>query len=219
MPTPTQTLDEEPAAKRRRLPPAAREEEIVTAAVALFSEVGFDGSTRDVARRAGITQPLLYRYFPDKDSLIEAVYARVYLDRWNPEWDDALENRALSVKDRFQAFYEAYTETVFDPVWLRISGFAALRDARIHSWYNHVVEEMILKRLVRERRAELGQGDSFPVTRAELEAPWVLHGGLLQYGMRRYILGLAVDEDTAGVISKALDMYLCTTAPAALQGG
>ena len=136
---------EKPAAPRRRLSRDARKNEIVLAAVELFSESGFDGSTRDIAQRAGITQPLLYRYFPNKESLIEAVYEKVYLDRWDPEWDEMLLNRSRSVKVRFQEFYEAYTQTIFDPVWLRISSFAALRNAEIHEWYNHVVQEMMGK--------------------------------------------------------------------------
>ncbi|MBT0957237.1 TetR/AcrR family transcriptional regulator [Alphaproteobacteria bacterium KMM 3653] len=198
-------------APRRRLSPDERKDQITCAAVELFSETGFDGSTRDVAQRAGITQPLLYRYFPNKDSLIEAVYAKVFLDTWNPEWEGDLSDRTRSVKDRFQTFYEAYAETLFDPVRLRISSFAALRDARFHDWYNHVIQEMILKPLVRERRLELGGADSFLVTPQELEAPWLMHGALLDYGSRRFILGTDVSADTAATISQALDMYLLLT--------
>lgn len=212
MPRIKQPSERNPAEQnRKRMPPAARKEHIISAAVEVFAEVGFDGSTREIANRAEITQPLLYRYFPDKESLIEAVYARVFLERWNPRWDDLLEDRSIPVRERFQTFYEEYTETIFDPVWLRISSFAALRDAGIQDWYNQVVEEMILKRLVRERRFELHQDDSFIVSREELEAPWILHGGLLQYGVRRHILKFTVVEDTSWVISCALDMYLNTT--------
>jgi AcrR family transcriptional regulator len=193
------------------MPPDARKDEIIAAATELFAEAGFDGSTRDVARRAGITQPLLYRYFPNKDSLIEAVYSKVYLDLWDPEWDAILVDRTRSVKSRFQQFYEAYADTAFDPVWLRISGFSALRDARLHEWYNHVIQEMILKPLVRERRFELRGDDGFAVTPAELDAPWLMHGGLLEYGMRRYILKAEMASDTPEMISQALDMYLLFT--------
>ena len=199
---------ETPTAPRRRLSPDARRSEIVTAAVDFFAEAGFDGSTRDVAQRAGITQPLLYRYFPNKECLIEAVYEKVYLDRWDPAWDEILLDRSKPVKARFQTFYEEYTQTVFDPVWLRISSFAALRNAELHDWYSHVVQEMILKPLVRERRIELGLSDEFLVSKEELEAPWLMHGGLLDYGMRRYILKVDVSQDTPTVISQALDMYL-----------
>lgn len=197
--------------KSKRMSPSDRKEHIISAAVELFAEVGFDGSTRDIAERAEITQPLLYRYFPNKETLIEAVYARVFLERWNPRWDVLLEDRCISVRERFQNFYEEYTQTIFDPVWLRISNFAALREAGIHDWYNQVVEEMILKRLVRERRFELTQDDSFYVSREELEKPWILHGGLLHYGVRRHVLKFEVNKNTSLVIAGALDMYLNST--------
>lgn len=190
----------------------ARQDQIISAAVALFAEVGLDGSTREVANRAGITQPLLYRYFPNKDSLIEAVYARVYLDRWNPEWDAALEDRTRPVRARFYQFYMDYTDTIFDPVWLRLSTFAALRDARLHRWYSHVIEELILKRLVRERSIEEGGAARFGFEREELEPVWLMHDAIVQYGMRRHILGFDVVEDKGKVISMALDQYLCAQA-------
>ncbi len=69
---------------RKRLPREERERLIVREAVAFFAEVGFDGQTRELARRIGITQPLLYRYFPSKDALIDRVYQEAYLNRWNP---------------------------------------------------------------------------------------------------------------------------------------
>ena len=72
MPTHKRTQSSDaPAPPRRRMSPEDRKEAIVSAAVELFAENGFDGSTRDLARGAGITQPLLYRYFPSKESLIE----------------------------------------------------------------------------------------------------------------------------------------------------
>ena len=219
---PTKKQSNTPAAaapNRRRLSPEARRDEIVPAAVALFAETGFDGSTRDVARSAGITQPLLYRYFPSKESLIEAVYARVFLESWDPAWDDILQDRSLPVRDRFQYFYEAYTDTVFERVWLRLWYFALLRDAEVYGWYREVVQEQILKPLVRERRIELGIDQAFHVTPAELEMPWLLHGGLLNYGLRRQATG---EDDKAGrvhAIRQALEMYmLCSSAHAAPPG-
>ena len=54
-------------AKRRRLSPTVREQQIVDEAIQFFAEVGFGGRTRELAKRIGITQPLLYRYFPTKE--------------------------------------------------------------------------------------------------------------------------------------------------------
>ncbi len=38
-----------------------------------FADEGFNGDTRELARRLGVAQPLLYRDFPSKDDLIKEV--------------------------------------------------------------------------------------------------------------------------------------------------
>jgi AcrR family transcriptional regulator len=63
--------------QRRRLTPDDRRRQIVDGAIDYFAEVGFDGGTRNLAARLGVTQPLLYRYFPAKEDLMRAVYKRL----------------------------------------------------------------------------------------------------------------------------------------------
>lgn len=198
-----------PAPKRRRKSSEERARDIIVAAADHFSEVGFVGGTRDIAKRVGVTQPLLYRYFPDKDTLIEAVYKSVYLDSWNPEWDQGLQDRSMPVRARFERFYADYIAANFTPRWLRISYFAGLRDSQFNQWYTHLVEELILKQLVREHRIELGFADDAYVATDELEAAWQMHGGLLHFGWRRHVLELPTSENVPMVISDALDMYFC----------
>lgn len=68
----------------RRLSGVEREKHIAQEAVRYFAEVGFVGDTRELAQRLGVTQSLLYKYFPSKEALINRVYEEVYLGRWNP---------------------------------------------------------------------------------------------------------------------------------------
>jgi AcrR family transcriptional regulator len=206
-------LSDKTESPRQRLSPSARRDMIVEAAVELFSETGFEGSTRDIARVAGVTQPLLYRYFPNKESLIEAVYARVFLTSWNAEWDKILTDRSRSVQSRFQQFYESYTEVIFQPVWLRLWHFATLRDVEVYNWYKEVVQEQILKPLVRERRIELQRSQKFHVSASELDAPWLLHGGLLNYGLRRQVEDTEENADARSqMIRQTLEMFLLISA-------
>ena len=186
-----------------------RAREIVSAAAEHFSEVGFAGSTREIAKRAGVTQPLLYRYFPTKNDLIEAVYSTVYLESWNQDWDDALKDRSIPTRQRFEAFYREYVQTAFTPIPLRLSYYAGLRDADINQWYNQLIVELILKQLVREHRVELGLPDEAYVSAAQLEPAWQIHGGLMHYGWRKHVLNLRVAPDVDQVISDNLDMYFC----------
>src|SRR3982750_1108707 len=56
-----------------------RREEILDAALAVFAEHGLDGSsTEDVARRAGISQPYVFRLFGTKKDLFTAVINRCF---------------------------------------------------------------------------------------------------------------------------------------------
>ena len=60
-----------------RLSRSDRRSQILEAAIKFFSEEGFDGSTHNFAKKIGITQPLIYRYFESKDELIREVYNAV----------------------------------------------------------------------------------------------------------------------------------------------
>src|SRR6516165_1018863 len=57
----------------------ARREEILDAALQEFAERGFHGaSTELIARRAGISQPYVFRLFGTKKELFRAVVARCF---------------------------------------------------------------------------------------------------------------------------------------------
>src|SRR5688572_31048472 len=55
----------------------ARKEELVGAAVEAVRLAGPDFSVDDVARSAGVSKTVIYRYFSDKDELINAVLERI----------------------------------------------------------------------------------------------------------------------------------------------
>src|ERR1700689_323824 len=106
--------------KQKRLSPDDRRKEFVAKATEFFGEEGFGGGTRDLARRLGVTQPLLYRYFPSKDDLIREVYRTVYLEPIETDWEKLLADRSRPIRDRLQEFYSAYPEAIFTREWLRI---------------------------------------------------------------------------------------------------
>jgi AcrR family transcriptional regulator len=59
---------------RRRLPSPERRDAIVDAVKGAFAEKGFDGTTtRELAKAAGVSEALLYRHFPSKESLYAAM--------------------------------------------------------------------------------------------------------------------------------------------------
>ena len=89
---------------RRRLAAGDREQQIVDEAMRFFAEVGFAGQTRELAQRLGISQPLLYRYFPTKQDLIERVFDEVYINRIDPTWYSLVQDRSKSLHDRLCEF-------------------------------------------------------------------------------------------------------------------
>lgn len=193
---------------RKRWSPALRREEFIRKAAEFFAEDGFDGGTRELARKLGVTQPLLYRYFPSKDDLIEAVYRHVYLDRWKPEWDTLLGDRSVPIRIRLQEFYEAYTDVIYSREWLRIYLFSGLKGVEINRLYVSVVENRLLTRIVQEYRHEAGLPVQEPVAPAELELAWVLQSAIFYYGVRKYIYNAPVMDDKSRMIANALDVFL-----------
>jgi len=55
----------------------ARREELVGAAVEAVRSTGPDFAVDDVARSAGVSKTVIYRYFSDKDELVDAVLERI----------------------------------------------------------------------------------------------------------------------------------------------
>lgn len=55
----------------------ARREDLVTAAVEAVRVAGPEFAVEDVARSAGVSKTVIYRYFGDKDELVDAVLGRI----------------------------------------------------------------------------------------------------------------------------------------------
>lgn len=195
-------------AKQRRLSPDDRRKEFVAKATEFFSEEGFGGGTRALARRLGVTQPLLYRYFPSKDDLIKEVYRTVYLDPLETGWEKLLTDRSRPLRDRLLEFYRTYTDAIFTRKWLRIYLYSGLKGLDINRWYVGMVKDKILTRIIRECRHEVGLAVQNKPSATELELAWVLHGGIFYYGVRKYIYESPVLEDKDRVISDTLDVFL-----------
>lgn len=194
----------------RRLAPADRRRQIVEAAVTYFAEVGFEGATRGLAERLGVTQPLIYRYFPSKDELIRAVYEEVYLGRWQGEWLDILTRRDRPLRERLVDFYERFTGVLFEPEWMRIYMFSGLRGLDINRWWITFVEENVLSRICEEVRREHGLPGpaEVPITPTEIDLYWLFHGGVFYYGMRQTLYHVTPRVPLKDFLGLSIDAFL-----------
>jgi AcrR family transcriptional regulator len=182
-PTPRKT----PRRVRQRLAPADRRKQILEGAVSFFAEHGFEGGTRNLAKRLGVTQPLIYNYFADKDELIREVYESVYIGRWRAEWSQLLSNGRRPLYDRLVDFYTYYTDVIFSSDWLRIYLFSGLKGLQINSMWSTFIEDHLTRVICDEIRREnaLPTISEVDVTPEEIEAFWLFHGGVFYYGVRR----------------------------------
>ena len=114
-----------------RMPAAERREIVLNAAMAEFSVHGFAGtSTEDVARRAGISQPYLFRLFPTKKALfrtlIERCFRRVQ-DTFSAAADGLTGDEALAaMADAYEALLDDRTLLL-----LQMQAYAACEDPEI----------------------------------------------------------------------------------------
>jgi len=194
--------------KQRRLAPVDRRQEFVAKATEFFAEHGFAGGTRALARRLGVTQPLLYRYFPSKDELIKEVYRTVYLDPLDAGWELLLADRSKPLSERLQEFYRAYTDVIFTRKWLRIYLYSGLKGLDINRRYVGLIRDKILTRIVRECRHAAGLPPQGRPTASEIELAWVFHSGIFYYGVRKYIYEAPVLEDKERMIQDAVVAFL-----------
>ncbi len=196
--------------KRKRLPRSEREQMIVEEAIRFFAEVGFEGQTRELARRLDITQPLIFRYFPTKEDLIERVYQEVYLSRWNPWWEELLEDRSQSLLGRLTDFYKAYAKAIFTYEWVRIFVYSGLKGVNINKRYLGLIRDRVLKRIMGELRAahDLPTPEEIPFSEAELELAWGLHGSIFYIAIRKWIYEVEIPSDIESVIAVEAESFV-----------
>ena len=193
-----------------RLKREDRERYILDGAVKFFSERGFSGQTRELASSLGITQPLLYRYFPSKKNLIERVYKELYLNRWNPAWDILIANRDIPLHERIMRIYLEFSNTIFSPEWIRMFIYSGLSQVDYNRQTLENIQVRLLRKICVELRLHCGYDEIRPdrITAAELEYAWELHGIAFYYHIRKYIYRLPMDEPVETLVMNMADMFL-----------
>jgi AcrR family transcriptional regulator len=193
-----------------RLSPKERERLIIAGAVPYFARVGFGGDTRGLAAHLGIGHPLLFKYFPNKESLIERVYQEVFVGRWNPYWETIISNRKLSLRDRLCEVYKSYCRTILDYEWVRIFMFAGLKSSGVNTRWLHFITEHLAKPVCAEVRFTLGLPgfDKVPVTEMELETVLGISSRIVGFGLRKYVYGTPVPRDLDPIIEAEIDIFV-----------
>jgi len=135
-------------------PATAKERDILSAAVALLGERGVDGATTaEIAKRAGVTERTLFRYFPSKRDLVRRVLSPVILRtiltrEWTP-FEALLDGGPSPGQDDAAMFVpERFSTLPLDPPLARalfgeLTRNAELRDNIAWLWYRHFWKPML----------------------------------------------------------------------------
>lgn len=178
-------------------------------AVGFFAEFGFEGQTRELAKRLNVTQPLLYRYFPTKEALVERVYQEVFLRRWNPFWEETIRDTSRPLRDRLIAFYTDYASVILTYEWIRLFMFAGLKGLDFNTRYLDLLKERVFTLIIAQIRDELGRPPitERPITPLEIEAIWSLHAGIFYLGVRKFVYTMPVD-DVSEIVAMKVRLFL-----------
>lgn len=200
----------------RRLSPEDRERQIVAKAIEHFTLHGFSGGTRELAKQIGVTQPLLYRYFPSKEALIDRVYGEVF--RWSASWVPDLTDRHVPLRERMYRFYAEYSSVILREQWIRIFIFAGLTREGINTKYLNRMRTQVFLPLLDEIRAEYGIAAprSAQELDTEIELLRGLHASIFYLGVRKWIFGTPIPQDVEGLIRRMVDVFLQGT-PAVMR--
>ncbi|WP_286133122.1 TetR/AcrR family transcriptional regulator [Labrenzia sp. DG1229] len=199
---PSSSPQKYPAGPRRKNMRAEdREKLIVSEAVRFFAECGFEGQTRELAKRMGISHAVIYKHFESKDALIERVYEHIYLRRWNPDWEKLIVDRNRPLQERLTQFYLEYADRVFDYDWVRIFVSSGLKSYDLTERYLSLIREKVIVPAVEEYRHECGFGKQKAMpSEQDLEVFWGLHGGVFYIAIRKYVYNIEMDIDVPSAV-------------------
>lgn len=187
-----------------------REAQIVAVATVLMARNGLAFSTRELAETVGVSQPLIYRYFPSKAALLDRVFEEVYVKRWDSGWTEMLRDRSAPLRDRLVRYLISYTSAILDETWIRIFLASAIDDPAIAQRYIRLLHEatfsQILDELVEEQKPDIVRSPAFDELGRELI--WSFHSSFFYLGVRKFIYRLAIPAPLGPLIQLKVDMFL-----------
>ena len=189
------------SATKPRLPASERRAHVLGCACRVFSEGSYRGTTTaELAKAAGVTEPILYRHFDSKRELYLSCLDASWADL-RARWDEAIEGEsdpALWLKALATSLFEAEKKRpVVSSLWIQALSEAAEDEGIRKHMRAHLREVHAYVAGVIERGQEAG---GFLADRdARAEAWLVLSLGILK--MASFRLGGLVDDDFPAIVA------------------
>jgi len=188
-----------------RMPAAERRQALIDTAIRVFSEGSYHGTTTaEIARAAGISEPILYRHFASKRELYLAALDHVW-GKMRASWEQAVATTP-DVREAFEAMGRGHV-TVRDckfqmaELWVQALGEAA-EDPELRKHLRRQMREVhdFIAALITRGQEE---GVLHPDRDADAEAWSFLAGGMLGMVGRR--VGLLDDREVSAIRAARLD--------------
>ncbi|MBM3550138.1 MAG: TetR/AcrR family transcriptional regulator [Alphaproteobacteria bacterium] len=195
----------------RRLKPAERERLILIEAKKYFSERGLNGGTEELAKRLGVTQPLLFRYFPTKIAMIDRIFHEIEESAFDPDWVRQLLDDSIPLEDRLTGFYTSYFNRVMTKENFRLFLYGGLAwsgqpTPRYYGQMRRTIYPTIARAIRPSLPASL-RGKS-KVTDTELEIVLTLHAIIYHLGVRRWVFSIPLKGKIADLIRLKVKVFL-----------
>jgi AcrR family transcriptional regulator len=180
---------------------------ILDGAIAFFADYGLTAQTRALAEAIGVTQRLLYRYYPSKADLLQAVYDAAILAPFKALWLVQLSDRSVPIRTRLIEFYRDYNTTLLTKRWLRLFLYASLADSDMAPDYIQAIVAQLLDTIAEETAAEFGV--TLPGEPAAVrEVAWILHGSISHYAIRQHVYGASREFGPDEIVLLNVEMFL-----------
>jgi AcrR family transcriptional regulator len=188
-----------------RLPAAERRQALIETAIRLFSDGSYRGTTTaEIARAAGVSEPILYRHFASKRDLYLAALDHV-CGTMRAAWQKALAD-APNVREAFELIGRSHV-SVHDckfqmaELWVQALGEAA-EDPDLRKHLRRQMREVhdFMAGLIRQGQEE---GSLSADRDADAEAWQFLAGGMLGMVGRR--IGLLTEQEVSAIRASRLD--------------
>jgi AcrR family transcriptional regulator len=188
-----------------RMPAAERRQALIEIAIKVFSEGSYRGTTTaEIARAAGISEPILYRHFASKRDLYLAALDHVW-SNVRTSWEQALATTE-NVREAFEAIARGQVSVrdckfQMAELWVQALGEAA-EDPELRRHLRRHMREVhdFMAELIRRGQAE---GVLHADRDADAEAWTFLSCGMLGMVGRR--IGLLDEEEVARIRKARLD--------------
>jgi len=151
---------------------------------------------------------LIFRYFGSKENLIERVYEKTFLSRWNPAWEETLTNRSRPLRERLKEFFRSYLVAVDDRNWIRVAMHSSLEGSDLTKRYIQGHVTRLLGKIALELRVGTETTQTNELSPMELELAWHLHSTVIYYLIRKHIHGTPVSLQTDEIAEMIVNNFL-----------